>query len=89
MSACVAGLIAKSDNDRGWWWSPSNQEINGIVGTARAIDFAMGDANCRANLLNESNIATIIRQQGFRLWGTEPYQVTRNGHSYVLYVQQI
>ena len=68
-SACVAGLIAKSDNDRGWWWSPSNQEINGIVGTARAIDFAMGDANCRANLLNESNIATIIRQQGFRLWG--------------------
>ena len=68
-SACVAGLIAKSDNDRGWWWSPSNQEINGIVGTARAIDFAMGDANCRANLLNEKNIATIIRQQGYRLWG--------------------
>jgi phage tail sheath protein FI len=68
-SACVAGLIAKSDNDRGWWWSPSNQEINGIVGTARAIDFAMGDANCRANLLNEKNITTIIRQQGYRLWG--------------------
>ena len=68
-SACVAGLIAKSDNDRGWWWSPSNQEINGIIGTSRAIDFAMGDANCRANLLNESNVATIIRQNGFRLWG--------------------
>jgi uncharacterized protein len=68
-SACVAGLIAKSDNNRGWWWSPSNQEINGIVGTSRAIDFAMGDANCRANLLNEKNITTIIRQQGYRLWG--------------------
>lgn len=68
-SACVAGLIAKSDNDRGWWWSPSNQEINGIIGTTRAIDFAMGDANCRANLLNENNIATIIRQNGYRLWG--------------------
>lgn len=68
-SARVAGLIAKTDNDRGFWWSPSNQVINGIVGTARNIDFTLGDANCRANLLNENEIATIIRQDGYRLWG--------------------
>lgn len=68
-SPCVAGLIAKSDNDRGFWWSPSNQNINGIVGTTRPVDFALGDANARANLLNEQNIATIIRQDGYRLWG--------------------
>lgn len=68
-SPCVAGLIAKSDNDRGFWWSPSNQNINGIVGTARPIDFVLGDANARANLLNEKNVATIIRQDGYRLWG--------------------
>lgn len=68
-SARVAGLIAKIDNDRGFWWSPSNQVINGIVGTARAVDFTMGDANSRANLLNEANVATIIREDGFRLWG--------------------
>ena len=68
-SPCVAGLIAKSDNDRGFWWSPSNQNINGIVGTVRPVDFALGDANARANLLNESGIATIIRQDGYRLWG--------------------
>jgi phage tail sheath protein FI len=68
-SPCVAGLIAKSDNDRGFWWSPSNQNINGIVGTARPVDFALGDANARANLLNEQGIATIIRQDGYRLWG--------------------
>lgn len=68
-SAHVAGLIAKSDNDRGFWYSPSNQVINGIVGTARPIDFKMGDANARANLLNEKDVATIIRQDGYRLWG--------------------
>lgn len=68
-SAAVAGLIAKVDNDHGFWWSPSNQTINGIVGTARPIDFTLGDANSRANLLNEKKIATIIRQDGFRLWG--------------------
>lgn len=68
-SPVVAGLIAKSDNERGWWWSPSNQEINGIIGTTRPVDFVMGDANSRANLLNEAKVATIIRQNGFRLWG--------------------
>ena len=68
-SPCVAGLIAKSDNERGFWWSPSNQNINGIIGTARPIDFTMGDPNSRANLLNEKNVATIIRQDGYRLWG--------------------
>lgn len=68
-SARVAGIIAKSDNDRGFWWSPSNQTISGIVGTARPVDFKLGDANSRANLLNENNVTTIIRQDGYRLWG--------------------
>ena len=68
-SPCVAGLIAKSDSERGFWWSPSNLHINGIVGTARPVDFALGDANARANLLNEAKVATIIRQDGYRLWG--------------------
>lgn len=68
-SPVVAGLIAKSDNDRGFWWSPSNQNINGVIGTGRSVDFSLGDANARANLLNEDKVATIIRQDGFRLWG--------------------
>jgi hypothetical protein len=68
-SPCVAGIIAKTDNDRGFWWSPSNNNINGIIGTTRAVDFALGDANARANLLNEQKVATIIRQNGYRLWG--------------------
>jgi len=68
-SARVAGLMAQSDNARGFWWSPSNQVIKGIVGTARAVDFTLGDVNARANLLNEANVATIIQQNGYRLWG--------------------
>jgi phage tail sheath protein FI len=68
-SPAVAGLIAKVDQERGFWWSPSNNAINGIVGTSREIDFALGDANCQANLLNENKIATIVRQGGYLLWG--------------------
>lgn len=68
-SSAVAGLIAKNDNDRGFWWSPSNQNINGIVGTGRAVEFAIGDRSARANYLNENDVATIIREDGYRLWG--------------------
>lgn len=68
-SPCVAGLIAKVDNNLGFWRSPSNQTINGVVGTVRPVDFTLGDDTCRANLLNEKKIGTIVRQDGYRLWG--------------------
>jgi len=68
-SPYVAGLIAKIDNEHGFWHSPSNHEISGITGLSRPIDFSLGDANCAANYLNENDVATIIRKDGFRLWG--------------------
>lgn len=68
-SARVAGVIARVDNEEGFWTSPSNKEINGIIGTKRGVDFAIDDANCRANILNSQNITTIIRKEGFRNWG--------------------
>ncbi|OPB29527.1 phage tail sheath C-terminal domain-containing protein [Bartonella sp. WD12.1] len=68
-SSVVAGIIAKTDFTHGFWHSPSNKGINGISGTARPIDFAIGDSSSRANLLNEKNITTIIRENGYRLWG--------------------
>ena len=65
----VAGLISKMDNDRGFWWSPSNQVINGIIGTSRSVDFELSDTNCRANYLNENEVTTIVHEEGYRLWG--------------------
>jgi len=74
-SAVVAGAIARSDNERGWWASPSNIELFGIVGTERAIDFSMSDPTSRSNLLNAENVAVIVRQNGFRLWGNRTLSV--------------
>ena len=68
-SARVAGMIAKRDSEKGFWWSPSNETVNGIVGTARPVAFHMSDAECEANALNEANVATIVQKDGFRLWG--------------------
>ncbi len=68
-SARVAGKLAWMDNNRGFWWSPSNQVLNGIVGTARPVQFNLSDPNTAANLLNENEVATIVHRDGYRLWG--------------------
>ena len=68
-SAWVAGLFAWTDSEYGFWASPSNKEFVGITGTTRSVEFLDGDDTCRANLLNNANVATIIRDDGYRLWG--------------------
>ena len=68
-SSIFAGVQARTDNNRGFWWSVSNQLINGIVGTGRDVEFSLGDPNSRANFLNENDVSTIIREEGFRTWG--------------------
>ncbi|WP_412460183.1 phage tail sheath subtilisin-like domain-containing protein [Pseudomonas sp. SC11] len=68
-SAWVAGLFAWTDREYGFWASPSNKEFVGITGTGRPVEFLDGDESCRANLLNNAKVTTIIRDDGFRLWG--------------------
>ena len=68
-SSRVAGLIAKTDEEKGFWWSPSNQTLSGISGVARTVPFQLGSSTSAANLLNENKVGVIIRQDGYRLWG--------------------
>jgi uncharacterized protein len=68
-SARAAGLQAKVDNALGFWWPFSNQQIAGVGGISRSIDWNVQDANSQANLLNENEITTVIRYDGFRFWG--------------------
>jgi len=67
----VAGLIAKMDQENGPWWSPSNKILNGVIGIARPISFGISDFNSEANYLNENEVATVIREEGYRLWGNK------------------
>ena len=68
-SPFAAGLFAQTDAAIGFWASPSNKELVDVTGTKRPIEFLDGDETCRANLLNNAFIATIIRDGGYRLWG--------------------
>lgn len=68
-SGLAAGALSARDQERGFWWSPSNQVLEGVAGTGRPVGFALSDAQTESNRLNEVGIATIVRQNGFRLWG--------------------
>lgn len=65
----IAGVIALSITEKGYWASPSNRQIKSIDGVQRRIDNEAGDQSSRANLLNNANVSTIVRDGGYRLWG--------------------
>jgi len=60
-SSFAAAMIVKKDKLKGGpYWSPSNQEVKGVLGTARPITYFDGEIDHEANLLNEAGIATFI-----------------------------
>lgn len=70
-SQFLAGVIAATDNEFGYWFSPSNKEINGITGTEIKLSAAVNDAQTDVNALNEVGIVTIFNSfgTGLRTWG--------------------
>lgn len=71
LSARLAGVMAAKDLDKGYWWSPSNTEIKGIVGLELDLSARIDDPQSDVNLLNEAGIVTVFNSfgSGFRVWG--------------------
>ena len=67
--ARVLGARAKLDMQVGWHKSISNTEINGVSALKYGRTFDLLDKNCDANTLNNSEVTTLIRENGFRVWG--------------------
>lgn len=64
-SSRFAAVQARTDQEKGFWWSLSNQPINGITGINRPIRYPL-----TTNYLNEANVGTVIHESGgFRTWG--------------------
>lgn len=70
-SSRLAGALAARDMDNGYWWSPSNREIQGIVGMEFLLTAGINDPNSEVNQLNEVGITTIFNAYatGLRTWG--------------------
>lgn len=67
----MAGVISNVDIQYGYWWSPSNKEIKGIVGTERTITGGYNDASGDVNALNEVGITSTLNTfgTGIRTYG--------------------
>lgn len=60
-SPFAVSMFVKKDKEKGLpGWSPSNQEVLGILGTARPISYFDGEVDHEANLLNQAGVATFI-----------------------------
>ncbi|ETT00154.1 phage tail sheath protein [Providencia alcalifaciens] len=69
-TACALGLRAKIDNEIGWHKTLSNVGINGVTGISADVSWDLQDPATDAGLLNEKSITTLIRNNGFKFWGS-------------------
>lgn len=67
--ARALGLRAQIDAETGWHKTISNVALNGVLGLSRDVHFDLLDPTTPAGVLNDSQVTTIIRTSGYRLWG--------------------
>jgi len=86
-SPFMAGVMSRVDNTEGYWVSPSNHEIFGIVGTEFVVTASVNDADTEANLLNSVGIATTFTGYGTgtRTWGNRSasYPTSTNQKNFI------
>jgi len=70
-SQWVAGAIAAKDLAQGYWWSPSNTQVEGVLGPDVAIYASILDPVSDVNNLNAEGIVTVFNAfgTGLRVWG--------------------
>ncbi|HDL7594590.1 TPA: phage tail sheath protein [Yersinia enterocolitica] len=68
--AYALGLRAKIDADIGWHKTLSNVAVDGVLGTSADIYFSLQGKDTDADELNSNHITTLIKQKGFRFWGS-------------------
>ena len=70
-SQWVAGAIAAKDLAQGYWWSPSNTQVDGMLGPDVTLYASILDPSSDTNNLNAAGIVTVFNAfgTGLRVWG--------------------
>jgi phage tail sheath protein FI len=70
-SQWAAGAIAAKDLAQGYWWSPSNTQVNGMLGPDVTLYASILDSSSDSNKLNAAGIVTVFNTfgTGLRVWG--------------------
>lgn len=69
-TARALGLRAKIDQQTGWHKTLSNVGVNGVTGISADVFWDLQEPATDAGLLNQNDVTTLIRQDGFRFWGS-------------------
>lgn len=70
VAAVAMGARAAIDQTQGWHKTVSNVALNDIDGLTDDVTFDIQDETCDANVLNASELVTVIRLDGaLRFWG--------------------
>ena len=68
--AVALGLRAKIDQQTGWHKTLSNVGVNGVTGISKPVYWDLQNPATDAGYLNENDITTLVRADGFRFWGS-------------------
>ena len=67
--ARALGLRAQIDEDIGWHKTISNVLLGGVTSLTQDVSFSVSDPSNDAGVLNDSEVTTVVRINGFKLWG--------------------
>jgi phage tail sheath protein FI len=68
--ANALGLRAKIDQETGWHKTLSNVAVNGPTGISADVFWDLQEPATDAGYLNEHDVTTLIRSNGFKFWGS-------------------
>jgi phage tail sheath protein FI len=67
----MLGMQSRIDYEEGFWVSPSNHVMEGLLGTHRPIEHSLNDRSSESQYLNKNHIGTLVRAPsgGWKLFG--------------------
>lgn len=68
--ARALGLRAQIDQDIGWHKTLSNVPVQGVTGISKDVWWDLQDPATDAGFLNAADVTTLIRNSGYRFWGS-------------------
>lgn len=68
-AAYAGGLRSYIDNQYGWHRSLSNIAVSNVLGMSKDVFWALQAEDSDAQTLNNGEVTTIIKRNGFRFWG--------------------
>ncbi|WP_127960141.1 phage tail sheath protein [Serratia microhaemolytica] len=69
-AAHAVGMRAKIDATQGWHKTISNVPVNNVLGMDRDVYFTLQGTDTDSDQLNAAGITTLIKQNGYRFWGS-------------------